>query len=390
MAEINARTLMFNLGPEDAIDLTTSAKIARYTERKQLAYKLTDEGVLLLDGRGKKIHLKNGVVTLRNALGLHVLPEGIMTNVMREDVSLQGQRCCAIDSIGDNIVLTTDPNLTKQTNMLHVRKMALVDPQLLKSLHEHTTPQPPVDKILRDLDAEMTSILKSDADVSEKVPLYNQLLLRYNEMTKMHAAIPTPVVVMKSNTVDNEPVAVVKSNTVDNEPAAEVTAGQSTELVNIVATLPKTLQEKGRQLLGRLSKVEWKHAILSAGTNSPNKRDPPTYPWSSSATLPGENTCRNPHLQNEFASQNLIFPQAGNRCDRSNRCVVMIRRRCLIFVAVTIIIIFAAVVFLLARAPMEHWCPGGVVVVWGDRNYTDNTTIRNVSEVTVALPLYKE
>ena len=66
MAEINARTLMFNLGPEDAIDLTTSAKIARYTERKQLAYKLTDEGVLLLDGRGKKIHLKNGVVTLRN------------------------------------------------------------------------------------------------------------------------------------------------------------------------------------------------------------------------------------------------------------------------------------------------------------------------------------
>ena len=34
MAEINARTLMFNLGPEDAIDSTTSAKIARYTERK--------------------------------------------------------------------------------------------------------------------------------------------------------------------------------------------------------------------------------------------------------------------------------------------------------------------------------------------------------------------
>ena len=106
MAEINVRTLMFNLGPEDAIDSTTSAKIACYTERKQLAYKLTDEGVLLLDGRGKKIHLKNGVVTLRNALGLHALPERIMTNVMREDVSLQGQRCCAIDSIGDNQAAT--------------------------------------------------------------------------------------------------------------------------------------------------------------------------------------------------------------------------------------------------------------------------------------------
>ena len=77
MAEINARTLTFNLGREDS---TTSAKIARYAERKQLSYKLTDEGVLLLDGRGKKIHLRNGVVTLRNALGLHALPERVTTN----------------------------------------------------------------------------------------------------------------------------------------------------------------------------------------------------------------------------------------------------------------------------------------------------------------------
>ena len=187
MAEINVRTLMFNLGPEDAIDSTTSAKIACYTERKQLAYKLTDEGVLLLDGRGKKIHLKNGVVTLRNALGLHALPERIMTNVMREDVSLQGQRCCAIDSIGDNHVLTKQQQThivtppTTQTNMLNVRKMALVDPRLLKSLHENTTPQPPVDKILHDLDAEMTSILGSDTDVSEKVRLYNQVLLQRDD-----------------------------------------------------------------------------------------------------------------------------------------------------------------------------------------------------------------
>ena len=235
MAEINARTLVFNLGPEDAIDSTTSAKIARYTERKQLVYKLTDEGVLLLDGRGKKLHLKNGVVTLRYALGLHALPERKMDDFR--------------PSHHDHVVLNTEttppPTTTTQTNMLHVRKMALVDPRLLKSLHENTTPQPPVDKILRDLDAEITSILKSDADVSEKVPLYNQLLLRYNEMTKIHAAIPTPVVVMKSNTVDNEPAVAV------------VTAGQSTEPVNIVATLPKTLQEKGRQLLARLSKVEW-------------------------------------------------------------------------------------------------------------------------------------
>ena len=102
MAEINARTLMFNLGREDAIDSTTSAKIARYAERKQLAYKLTDEGVLLLDGRGKKIHLRNGVVTLRNALGLHALPE----------------RCRAI---GDNRVLNKQQQHTNVVTMLHVR-----------------------------------------------------------------------------------------------------------------------------------------------------------------------------------------------------------------------------------------------------------------------------
>ena len=260
MAEINARTLMFNLGPEDAIESTTSAKISRYAKPKQLAYKLTDEGVLLLDGCGKKIHLRNGVVTRRNALGLHALPERATTNVMREDVSLQGQRCRVANSVGDNRVLTkqqqqqqtnvvTSPTTT--TTMLHVKKMALVDPRLLKSLHENQTPLSPppdptsnaIDMTLRDLDAEMTSILdRSDADVSEKVRLYNHALLRYNDMTKARAAKPIPVV-----------VAVKK------EAAAATTmpATLVVEPTGVVGTLPKTLQTKGRQLLSRLSAVTW-------------------------------------------------------------------------------------------------------------------------------------
>ena len=218
MAEINARALMFNLGREDAIDSTTSAKIARYAERKQLAYKLTDEGVLLLDGRGKKIHLRNGVVTLRNALGLHALPE----------------RCRAI---GDNRVLNKQQQRTNVVTMLHVRKMALVDPRLLKSLRENPTPLPDaIDTALRDLDAEMTSILDGpDADESEKVRLYNQALLRYNDMTKARAAKPIPVVVEVKKEAAAKTALVV-------EPA------------DIVGTLPKTLQMKGRQLL---SAVTW-------------------------------------------------------------------------------------------------------------------------------------
>ena len=62
--------------------------------------------------------------------------------------------------------------------MSHVRKMALVDPRLLETLRTPT--QTPVDTTLRDLDAEMTSILvldKSDVDVSEKVRLYNQAFI---------------------------------------------------------------------------------------------------------------------------------------------------------------------------------------------------------------------
>ena len=238
MAEINARTLMFNLGREDAIDSTTSAKIARYAERKQLAYKLTDEGVLLLDGRGKKIHLRNGVVTLRNALGLHALPERIVS------------RCRAI---GDNRVLNKQQqhtNVVTTPTMLHVRKMALDDPRLLKSLLENPTPLSPlpdptsnsIDTTLRDLDAEMTSILdRPDADESEKVRLYNQALLRYNDMTKARAAKPIPVVVA----VKKEAAATMPTTALVVEPT------------DIVGTLPKTLQMKGRQLRSRLSAVTW-------------------------------------------------------------------------------------------------------------------------------------
>ena len=282
MAEINARALMFNLGREDAIDSTTSAKIARYAERKQLAYKLTDEGVLLLDGRGKKIHLRNGVVTLRNALGLHALPE----------------RCRAI---GDNRVLNKQQQHTNVVTMLHVRKMALVDPRLLKSLRENPTPLPDaIDSALRDLDAEMTSILDgSDADESEKVRLYNQALLRYNDMTKARSAKPIPVVVE-----------------VKKEAAA--TTASVVEPTDIVGTLPKTLQMKGRQLLSRLSAVTWNergelihkgvairgsnavdlvHDLLrnrktSDGSSSPTKCAPPTYPWNWSVTSQGDYTCR--------------------------------------------------------------------------------------------------
>ena len=60
--------------------------------------------MLLLDGRGKKIHLRNGVVKLRNALGLHALPERIVS------------RCRAIDPVGDNRVLNKQQQQQQHTN----------------------------------------------------------------------------------------------------------------------------------------------------------------------------------------------------------------------------------------------------------------------------------
>ena len=113
--------------------------------------------------------------------------------------------------------------------MAHVRKMALVDPRLLETLR--TPIQPPIDTNLHDLDSELTSILdKTGIDVSEKVRLYNQALLRYNDMAKMSATKPTPVVVVKEK----------------ETPATTDIMGE------VVTTLPKAIQEKGRQLVSRL------------------------------------------------------------------------------------------------------------------------------------------
>ena len=69
--------------------------------------------------------------------------------------------------------------------------------------------------------------------MSEKVRLYNQALLRYNDMVKMSATKPTPVVVVKET------------------PATTDIMGE------VVTTLPKALQEKGRLLVSRLKTTQW-------------------------------------------------------------------------------------------------------------------------------------
>ena len=118
--------------------------------------------------------------------------------------------------------------------MTHVRKMALIDSRLLETLR--TPMQPQIDPTLAALDAEMTTILdRTDLDVSEKVRLYNQTLLRYNDMAKFFAAKPTPVVVVKEKEQIDPPDV----------------------MADVVTTLPKALQEKGRQLMAHLKTTKW-------------------------------------------------------------------------------------------------------------------------------------
>ena len=177
--------------------------------------------------------------------------------------------------------------------MAHMRKMALVDPRLLETLR--TPIQPPIDTNIRDLDSEMTGI-----DMSEKVRLYNQALLRYNDMAKMSATKPTPVVVVKEK---------------ETPPTTDI-------MGEVVTTLPKALQEKGRQLVSRLKQhsgtteascctkgwsypaVTWsilstiyyanvKRLTPSVGNSSGARCVLQTYPWNWSEMLLGGDTYSN-------------------------------------------------------------------------------------------------
>ena len=270
--------------------------------------------------------------------------------------------------------------------------MALVDPRLLDTLRTPT--QTPVGTTLRDLDAEMTSILeKSDVTVSEKVRLYNQALLRYNDMAKDRAAKPTPVVVVK----ENEPIV-----------ATDV-------MSDVVTTLPKTLQEKGSQLVSGLNTTTWKdrgellheglaipgsnvvdlvHDLLrkrktsepSGGNSSPAKCAQLTYPWNWPAMSLGCSTFRNVH---EYRLQRRN-QRRRRRLDRYScqtignltKTTASIRDRH----TTTHICLVVILTILLSTSPRSYnWCPDGVVP-WDDRTFSKYTTTLNVSEVTAVLP----
>ena len=244
--------------------------------------------------------------------------------------------------------------------MTNVRKMALVDPRLLETLRNPM--QPPVDTTLRDLDADMTSILdRTDIEVSDKVRLYNQALLRYNDMTKTRANKPTRFVVVGEEKVVNGE---------DVEEENDCATG-------IIATMPKSLHMKARVLTARLKKtVDWndRGELLHEGV-----------------AIPGSNITDLVHdlvrrrktfdpigwrqLASQLRSSNIPMELVGN----------VARRR--LYVISTFATIVVVVVLLSSSADTNIWCVGGAVP-WGGKNYNDTTT-KNFSEVTVVSPRYE-
>ena len=183
--------------------------------------------------------------------------------------------------------------------MAHMRKMALVDPRLLETLR--TPIQPPTDTNLRDLDSEMTSILdKSGIDVSEKVRLYNQALIRYNDMAKMSATKPTPVVVVKEKEtpMTTDYYGRGRDDT-SQSPTREGASAGFTFKDNtverqrrVVARWDGSYPAVTLSILSTIYYENGKRLTLSNGNNSPARCVPQTYQWNWSVLLLGGDTYR--------------------------------------------------------------------------------------------------
>ena len=178
----------------------------------------------------------------------------------------------------------------------------------------------------------------------------------------------------------------------------------------VVTTLPKALQEKGRQLVSRLKTTQWndrgelstiyyanvKRLTPSVGNSSGARCVQQTYPWNWSEILLGRR-----HIQQrkrtltpkQKKGRRVQLPDDWSRIktrllsrDRHNMA-----QPCMgvVIISVVAVIIVFLVILLTTSPQSSHRCPGGVVP-WDARNYSNDTTILNVSEVMAALLLCEE
>ena len=139
-----------------------------------------------------------------------------------------------------------------ERDMEHARKMALVDPRMLDTLRSPPPPTDTLGKKVQALDDEMMSILdRKDLDDRTKVTLYNQVLQRYNVLSDKHVKEPVCVVAV------NESGAGAGAGAGVTEGAVVAPATSGIE-VDVVDTVPKTMQAKARRLMEHLKRdISW-------------------------------------------------------------------------------------------------------------------------------------
>jgi len=80
--------------------------------------------------------------------------------------------------------------------MESVKKMMLVDPRVLGNMKESNIPQPPLVKVVSDLDTQMNDVLAlTDLSPSEKVRLHDQILQRFIVYKEKLTEKPAQIVV---------------------------------------------------------------------------------------------------------------------------------------------------------------------------------------------------
>ena len=121
-----------------------------------------------------------------------------------------------------------------------------------------------------------------------------------------------------------------------------------------------------------------------------------TYPWNWSEMLLGGDTYSNGNghrHRNKRKVDKYNFPTIGSLIktrplsrDRNNMA-----RPCMgvVIISVVVVIIVFLVILLTKSPQWYHRCPGGAVP-WDARNYSNDTTILNVSEVMAVLLLCEE
>ena len=138
--------------------------------------------------------------------------------------------------------------------MEHTKKMILVEPRVLESLHSR---EPPVidatSQNLRELDQSMRQILDGNEDEKSKADMYQQALWRYLNRFDQYSSRPMGKVQLTSNE---------KNERDETEPQTDESNTFTANYIerDVIESVPKSMKNKAERLLQRLKahpEIKW-------------------------------------------------------------------------------------------------------------------------------------